>query len=538
MISCINNKGILTSMMESVLRMLLFFNRKAQFLIILFFLPSIEVFGQDVKFESLFFDILNYAPDTLSLSYLKQIPKFRYIHHDSFNRGDTIPYDKKTGQLLRRYSLGSEELLGKNSFQDELYFDYQMLSNYPIIVGIKDDSLVYNKATKNRKNRMIAYVDAKRRNYGFMFKRSDNKKSDAKIAFNIEDINNMYYVRADTKNLELHSLIKGCSHRIFRKKHNGGSVFYVLINDSYVFLYSDYQYIGKVPLDFNQNSTLCGMLFTGDVSSEIDDFVINYLESYEDNLIDNYIEKAKLSDKQISWGCEEGLITYDTVYKNNSLKSLRFELDYYDDWEEHKIGFSRRTEIRLKSKRAASLDTWIYSFDVLFPGINEKDEYYANDDLGELFWQMHAPSNINMLSPNVGLYMRNGIVRFQSYSRSELRYDRIGVKSNWDYNKDGYVAVLVDKFSVNPKLLELIRGEWHNFTIYVKEGYTYAQLPRTILYVDGKKAIDWFIPNVQNCGFPPAYMLMGIYKWSWAQTSVTSDVKKRVLYYDNIIYIR
>ena len=166
--------------------------------------------------------------------------------------------------------------------------------------------------------------------------------------------------------------------------------------------------------------------------------------------------------------------------------------------------------------------------------MNDGDEYYAKDSIDELFWQIHTPININMLSPNVALYLQNDVIRFQTLTRKILRNDR----KNY-HGRTENIAMLMNDDASEPTLLrKLKRGEWHNFTIYVKEGYSDAQLPRSIVYLDGEKVIDWFTPNLQNCGKPAAYMKTGIYKWPWTNSSIKSVVKQRVLYYDNIFYLR
>ena len=477
-----------------------------------------------VNHEGLFDDLLVPAPDTLSMEYLKNLPTFRCIHHDGFDRLTEILVDQKTKKKYSKYSLADKRTLGKNSFQDAKEHAYKEITNASFDVGVKDCSVAYNISTGNRREKKIKYIDAERSDYGFLFSRTANEKTEAMIAFRVEDINNFYYLRADSKHLDLCLVKNGNEKQLQRYSHSGSMTFYGLIEGTKLYLYADYHYVGMVELTEFFGVSLCGLYFSGERRCEVDDFIVNYIDDKTESPLDKYIEDWQLPNDYALLGCEEGLITQNNK-TNNSRASARFELEYYHDWEAHKIGFKRRSELCPIAKESSSLDSWICSFDVYFPGGIDKGEYYQYDELDELFWQMHAPSIINMLSPNVALYLRKDIIRFEALNRSILRHDRLEVGSNMDFDYDGIIAKLVDSSNSNDEsdFLEIERGKWHNFTIYVKEGYSETHLPRSIVYLNGKKVIDWNIPNTQNCGKGSTYLQMGIYKWPWATSFINSN---------------
>lgn len=492
--------------------------------------------AQQYDYRNLFSNLLVEAPDTLSIEYLKELPKFRCVHHDGFDRLDTIPADPRTKQKNEKYSLADEKHIGKNSLQNEDFFAYSELStrNATFNVGVFGDSAAFNSLNGDKRQRKIEYIDAGRKNYGFMAKRGGMVGCDAKVAFRIKDINNFYYVRLTEKELSLYKMERGKKKRLWNKQINDYQTLYALMDADTLHLYADYQYQGRKTVDKYGGNDLCGLLFKGNEKSLVDDFEVNYLDDYKEVEVDKYIESGTIDRRIGGIEAEPGMLTISKKHINGSNYSLRTELNYHSDWEAHKIANSRRTEISIGCKNSSSLDSWIYSFDVYFPGMNDGDEYYAKDSIDELFWQIHTPININMLSPNVALYLQNDVIRFQTLTRKILRNDR----KNY-HGRTENIAMLMDDDASEPTLLrKLKRGEWHNFTIYVKEGYSDAQLPRSIVYLDGEKVIDWFTPNLQNCGKPAAYMKTGIYKWPWTNSSIKSVVKQRVLYYDNIFYLR
>lgn len=510
-----------------------------QLLYLLLLFWPIVAFSQETDFIHLFDNLVRFAPNELSMSYLDRLPKFRVVHHDGFDRLDSIPGNNKTNRELGKYALADETSLGKNSFENESSQSYSILGDETIVVGVKNHSFAFNLFTGKRNQRLIKYIDVGRYDYGIGFKRTENAKSRACVAFRIIDIDNFYFLKSDRKYVSLYKVSNGREKRVLKKRHYNSHNFYALIDGDTLYLYANYQFIKKTTLKDNEKSFLCGLLFKGDETIEIDDFYVNYLDSSVYSSLDEQIEQKKLTNQYAYKGCEVGGISYDSRFTNKSEVSLKFVLQYYKDWEEHSVGNSRRAELCPLAPRTASLDSWICSFDIYFPGKEEPEEYYAKDNNSELFWQMHAPSNVNMLSPNVALYLNNDVIVFQALSRSILRNDKVDVVYNTDYGLNGEIATLVDDNNHNSSLARVVkRGEWHNFTIFIREGYSDLHLPRTVVYLDGEKVIDWFIPNAQNCGSPATFLQLGIYKWPWATSNINPAVDKRVLYIDNIQYIR
>ena len=509
-----------------------------------FFVNSMAYCQNKIDVKSLFESITKEAPQKLNIEELKSYPKFRNIHHDSFDRLKEIPKDIVTGDYLPYYSLADITNIGKNSYQNKNTYQYHLITinNADFTVGVKEQSggyIAFNQIKGNKHNVKLLTIDAGVENYGLMVKKGTSKNADAKIVFYYLNDNNYYYVRLTDSRLLVNRVKNGRHIVVKRIKTSGENLMYILLQDGYINLFLDWKYVGnrKIKSDY---SSICGLMFRGNEYSEVDDFVVERLDDWIDNGIDPMIETGFIKSGQFGpWQTEEGLITTSKRHTNESDFSLRFELNYYKDWEAHKIAGKRRTEIYLQPKVCAPLDSWISSFDIYFPGIGDGNEYYKRDGLDELFWQSHDSNAGPGLSPHLALYIKNDLIWFQTLSRSLLRYDNQGIlSSSKKYMENGTIGYLVDTISSTVNGLEIMKGEWHNFTIYVREGYTEAQLPRTIVYVDGNKVIDWFHPNAYNCGQNAEYLKIGIYKWPWADSSLNPDVRKRVLYYDNILYLR
>lgn len=461
-------------------------------------------------FEHLFDALLRPAPVVLDLNILKSYPKFRTIHHDTFYRRDTVK------NILHAYKEFRSKGTSAKIRLDTI--DTRYLSAY---------------GKMRKKQRIIETIDTKRIEYGIQVKRL----AEATLAIRVKDVNNFYSVSFSDNNTDLsivkNGRVKKIASFIGDKTRNA----YLYLHDGILYIYYSYQYIGKCRLMEFGNSTICGFILGS--NSSIDEFVVNCLDEFHDNKMDDFIESGIINNKQFGhWEYEKGLIAVSNKHTRNGKYSLRFQLDYYPDWEKHKIGGKRRTEISPKAIGAQPLDSWISSFDVYFPGKKDGDEYYATDSNSELFWQSHDKNAAKDLSPHLAMYIKDDIISFQTLSREELRNDKKNIVSNKTFKQNGDIAKLVDFFSENPSILELKKGEWHNFTIYIKEGYTIGQLPRTVVYIDGKKVVDWWHVNAYNCEENANYLKMGIYKWPWASYNFKGRVRKRVLYYDNITYLR
>ena len=494
------------------------------------------------SYMSLFDGLRNEAPEVLDMEVLKSYPKFRNIHHDCFDRLPEKVVDN-AGVELQYYTLADGRNIGKNSYQNKENYAYtpMVAGGASFAVGVKqvDGAYVACNEVNGRLNEVkLLTIDAKVKNYGMMVKRGPSAGTEAKVAFRVVDAQNYYYSRLTDGKIWVYRVTNGLCRKVKAYSSRGAQMMYLLLEGNSLYVYADWMYIGNCKVKESE-STTCGLMFCGNERSEVDDFVVERFDEWGDNGMDTFIEMGEITPKQFgSWQTEDGLITANKIHTYKSEYSLRFELEYYDNWELHKVASKRRTEICPKALKSAPLDSWISSFDIYLPGKQDGEEYYAKDGLSEIFWQSHDRDAAYGLSPHVAMCLENDVISFQTLSRALLRYDKNGVSSNKAYNQNGRIAALVDELSGNAKGLELKRGEWHNFTIYIREGYTEAQMPRTIVYVDGRKVIDWRHPNAYNCGQNAEYQKMGIYKWPWAKDNLKTDVRKRVLYYDNIVYLR
>lgn len=468
------------------------------------------IYAQD--FEHMFDAYLQPAPEVLDINFLKSYPKFRTIHHDTFYRRDTV------SNILYAYK----------------EFRTNRLRGKILLDSVGTRTLSYSGVIP-KSQRLVETIDTKRSDYGIQIRRL----TEATIALRVQDVNNLYSITFNDKNTCVTLIRNGHAKKIASFVGDKTRIVYLYLHEGMLYIYYSYRFIGKCRLEEFENSTTCGFMIYGQKKYCIDEFVVNYLDDYHDNKMDAFIESGLINERQFGrWETEKGLITASKKHTHHSKYSLRFQLDYYTDWDNHKVANSRRTEICPKAINPQPLDSWICSFDIYFPGKEDGDEYYVSDENSELFWQSHDRGAAKGLSPHVALYLKKDIISFQTLSREELRSDKKGIRSNKDFKQDGKIAKNSDEITDNSIIQELKKGIWHNFTIYIKEGYTDAQLPRSIVYIDGKKVLDWNHVNAYNCESLPEYLKLGIYKWPWAKKTINSEVKKRVLYFDNILYLR
>ena len=498
-----------------------------------------------INYQDLFTGITTPAPDELSMDVLRSYPVFKTIYHDGFDRIDTLPLNSK-GEVLAYYVIANDTILSDNAYKQNRAISYREIKSIgnDMHIGVKRNEhgefVSYNHGGKGIKERIMKVIDTKRCNYGILLKKSSLKKTDAKAAFRIKDIDNFYYVRIYNRQISLTLVEKGKLYVKKRIKCEKEGPCFFLLQDDMLYFYCNWRLIGRCRVEKYADATMCGLYFDGQENSEVDDFVVNYLSHRNESKIDDICESGVFAPcEAFSIGAEKNMITASDKHTNGSKYAIRYELNYHEDWENHKIGYSRRSEIGAKAPYATPLDSWIYSFDIYFPGRHDGNEYYEKDLLEELFWQSHDSNAGWGLSPHVALYLKDDKIRLHTLSRAVLRYDKIDVHSSSYFTKSkGIVAILTDSIDTDSDDLQLRKGEWHRFTLYVKEGYNESHLPRTILYIDNIKVADWFHPNAYNCGQNAEYVQMGIYKWPWATDSLHSDVRRRILYYDNIIYER
>lgn len=279
-------------------------------------------FAQQYDYRNLFSNLLVEAPDTLSIEYLKELPKFRCVHHDGFDRLDTIPVDPRTKQKNEKYTLADEKHIGKNSLQNEAFFAYSELStrNATFDVGVFGDSAAFNSLNGDKHQRKIEYIDVGRKNYGFMAKRGGMVGCDAKVAFRIKDINNFYYVRLTEKDLSLYKMERGKKKCLWNKKINDYHTLYALMDADTLHFYADYQYQGKKLVDKYGGNDLCGLLFTGNEKSLVDDFELYLITIINNKQWDEAIYYDNLS--LLEYVKSQDWIHYYSKLKNSEVMDI------------------------------------------------------------------------------------------------------------------------------------------------------------------------------------------------------------------------
>ena len=184
-------------------------------------------------------------------------------------------------------------------------------------------------------------------------------------------------------------------------------------------------------------------------------------------------------------------------------KSARFELRDSDP----EISKGTRSEIAFFP--ADSSDRW-YSFAVYFP-----KAYWEKDTDPEIITQWHGfpdeDLNEEWGSPATKMLIVNDSIRFD-VGYNPKRVSR-KFKTETHYN-----------LGVVPK------NKWQEFIIHINHSYKSDGLVE--VWQNGKKVVEHKGGNCYNDAKLPFWKL-GIYKWGWNGEN-TTDVKKRVLYIDNI----
>ncbi len=482
-------------------------------------------------------------PDTLDMVYLLTLPKYRNIHHDSFCREDNFSD------------------IGNNALPDRPnVMAYKTISRGDISVGVKNRcSTNHKKSTKY--GRCIKYINAGREDYHITVVNSDNVNSKASVAFYIKDIDNFYCASLTNNDLEICKYLKGKKRRIF-KSQGGGKRLEFYVNGKNCKLLVDGKSVSDVSFRDNYKfDSLCGLLFDNEHLSEIEDFLVDYPDSFVDAKIDEAVENDEVSKPVFGSYCAfKGRCTTSTRYVKSGLKSYRFELLQPTD---EQVSQSRNNALHStvmlngitskggndyagKTGGNKPLDSFVFSVDVLFPG--DGDEVWMLDDLfAELFIQEHHVAYKIPFSPSISICILKGRLFLQTISMEHIARGTTVADNDLKY-RVGYFCRLnsdEEEIKLNERregdkrdLPQLKKNEWHNITMYVKLGYNENQKPRTVIYLDNVKCIDWDTPNAYNCQEYGEYLEFGIYKWSWnsQENRDKTPIKKRVLYFDNVKY--
>ncbi len=482
-------------------------------------------------------------PDTLDIDYLLNLPKYRNIHHDSFFRDDNF------------------NEIGNNALPERPeVMAYKTMTLGKINVGIKNGRAT-NFSANTPKGRCIKYINAGRDDYHITAIRSNDSTSNIGIAFLVHDIDNFYYTTLNDKEIAAFHYRNGIKKKIFKRKL-GGVKLEAYVKGKDVQLLVDGKRI-KV-LKNNDNDTkdsLCGLYFDNTKVSEVEDFIVDYPDSFEDAGIDEAVERGDVEKPDFGTYCaEKGVCTASMAHVKSGTKSYRFELVMPND---EQVRRNRNNALHstvmlngIKEKGGNDysgnkggnkpLDSFIFSVDVFFPA--DGDEAWILDELyNELFIQEHHVGYKIPFSPSISICITKGrlflqtismehVARGETVSDNDLKY-RVGYFAR--LTSDNEEQMLYQNHEGDKRdLPELKKGQWHNIAMYVKLGYNQNQSPRTVVYLNGIKALDWDTPNAYNCQEYGEYMEFGIYKWSWStqENREKTSIKRRVLYFDNIKY--
>lgn len=519
------------------------------------------------------YSVISIAPDTLSINYFLGSKKYRNIHHDSFCRdanreciGNNALSNRPEVLGYKTMSMGSVSVgisIPEKS-QEQLMEFFRHTRDSEHLDDIKqDDVRRYNHYASNFSPNgivgwTIKYIDTDRSSYHAVIIRADDETSDSKFAFFISDINNFYYVRISHKVTEIGHYSSGEKTNLVVNK--GGKELEVFINGRDAKIIVDGIYMNNVKTD-NQPSQLCGLLFDNFSVSNVDEFIVDYIDEYQDAGIDIAVENNNIENGVFGHYCAfENRCTVSTDYVNKWNKSFKFTLTKpkQDEVIESRNKATHSTimlngivekggnDYRCARGGNKPLDSFVFSADVFFP--NEGSEKWQLDEhYGELFIQEHHVGWPIPFSPSISININRGRLLLNTIWQESIPVGSTA-RENPTTTRNKYFGrintaeeeqYLASKgFLDFSSLPELKKGEWHNFTLYVKLGYTFGQKPRTILYVDNKKMIDWNTPNAYNCQEYGEYLEFGIYKWDWENPEKRNKtpIKKRVIYFDNIHY--
>lgn len=464
-------------------------------------------------------------------------PKYKCLFHDSFARENISCGDNNDTLHVCTASLDN---LGNNYYDcfanvGLSYHEYSSKGHASMAVGVKSVQVIpegkeyvaTNSKVKGKKQTVIKYVDVGTSKCCIIYKKGPSSKAVAKIAFWVIDINNYCYLRHYKNTIDIVKVVNGKERKI-KKIHNVRTNLIVIDIDNVLSVYSDDCCVGEVILGDVMNSNQYGMLFTSNEITEISSFVIEEKDTFALCPLNlSFDSKHRLQKKGKSYfmDAEENTICVEDG------GILRFSLEYTPNYSERLISNSRRSEFVLFGEEAP-LDSWVASFDVLFPG-KSVSEHFEKDKYHENFFQAHDRNAGYGLSPQFVIRVMNDNIICNLRSREILKWNNEDV-----LDREFVIAKLVDSNNHSNGLMSLRKGEWHNFTVYVKEGYLVEHNPRTIVFIDCVKVLDDSLLNAYNAGGFGSYLKFGIYKPAWKTDNLNSKVKKRVLYMKDIQYYR
>jgi len=482
-------------------------------------------------------------PDKLDINYLLSQKKYRNIHHDSFCRDDNY----------------SE--IGNNALPERpTVLAYKTIEKGKIRVGIQNHCATNFNKTAND-GRCIKYVNTDRNVYHITAVKPKDSDGDVKVAFWIKDIDNFYYAQLDRSTVSVYRYSKGKERKVYKSNRTGARLEVSVKNRNYEIIVDGLKVCKRRLKGSAQVPTKCGLYFDNTTASWVDDFIVDYPDTFEDADIDSYVEQDLVKNPSFGTYCAEiGAGTANDKITNGSKKSFRFELkkpsqeqvDKNRDNALHSTimldGIKTKGGNNFCAKAGGNkpLDSFVLSVDVFIPDTGDEkwelDEYFQ-----ELIIQEHHVGYNVPFSPSISININKGrlflsTIWMEHIARGETVYDN-DLHYRGEYvgriNSNEEEVYLAGKGYDNLSYLQYLeKGVWHNITLYVKLGYNTNQQPRTVLYLDSIKVADWNTPNAYNCQDYGEYMEFGVYKWNWDKQEYRdkTPIKKRVIYFDNIKY--
>lgn len=471
-------------------------------------------------------------PDKLDINYLLSQKKYRNIHHDSFCRD------------------GNYSEIGNNALPERpTVLAYKTIEKGKIKVGIQNHCATNFNKTAND-GRCIKYVNTDRNVYHITAVKPKDSDGDVKVAFWIKDINNFYYARLDQSTVSVYRYSKGKERKVYKAKKAGVRLEIFVNNRNYEIYVDGLKVCKRRFKGSSQEPSLCGLYFDNTAVSWVDDFIVDYPDTFEDADIDSYVEQDLVKNPSFGTYCaEEGACTASIKYTNGSRRSYRFELmQPTQEMVNKNRNNALHSTIMLNCKKEGGykpLDSFVLSVDFLFP--EDDDELWQLDELfAETFIQVHHAGYNIPFSPSLSININKGRVYLSTIWLEPIAKGPSPFNNDLNYRAENIMRLNNDMEEQylehtgygNYSSLPYIKGEWHNITIYAKLGYNMNQAPRTVIYLDNKLILDWDTPNAYNCQEYGEFMEFGVYKWDWntEENRKKTPIKKRVIYFDNIRY--
>jgi len=214
-----------------------------------------------------------------------------------------------------------------------------------------------------------------------------------------------------------------------------------------------------------------------------------------------------------------------TSYSASPANSYRFELHNTDP----KVEGGKRAE--LEGAPEPPLQERIYKFSIYLPDGGEEDYAIDNYDCDEIIaqWHNNPDPGEDWTMPPLALITTTDKQGVGHYTLMRI----------WDDNPESTTAQLKADGKITYYDLgsyEGDKGKWVKWTFHVKWGWLTSQNPKLEVYKDGVLILNLDgLPNTTN-DRKGVNQQFGIYKWEWdgSDSSVTSKLTKRVIYFDDV----